>query len=237
MTHLPQSPHLSVAAHRGRRTALVVAAGAMTVAILTGCTAQTPESNSAQSAPTTSTVRDTSAPYPKTTAPVTPTTKAVDSSPTNRYGSGGPVPDQAQLKGPYVLDRVLDGDTIKIGMGVTVRVIGADAAAIMDPKTKKAEPCGPEASAALTDMLASGKVWTEYDHTQDRTDRYGRNVAHVRTAHPVTGQPDKLVSYELISAGLGKTYLYAGRTHRYTDILDQAQTSALENNQCIWQHG
>lgn len=96
---------------------------------------------------------------------------------------------QGSLEGPYRVDRVVDGDTLRLVVpagtrGATganrtslpVRLIGVDT-----PETKKpgeaVQPYGPEAAAYLTELLAGREVYLELDLTP--YDRYERLLAYV----------------------------------------------------------
>jgi micrococcal nuclease len=72
--------------------------------------------------------------------------------------------------------RVLDGDTLLMGTGETIRLIGVDAPETDGPYTR-AEPLG-EPAAAFARRLAEGRrVRLEFD--RERRDRHGRTLAYV----------------------------------------------------------
>ncbi|MGC5583389.1 thermonuclease family protein [Ornithinimicrobium sp. W1665] len=112
--------------------------------------------------------------------------------------------DEADEVGEVVtVHRVVDGDTLDVvrdGETVRVRLLNVDT-----PETKhpgRAVEClGPEATAFLADRLPVGtEVELEYD--QDRTDRYGRDLAGVFL-------DDSLVNAEIARAGLGVPVYFA----------------------------
>jgi micrococcal nuclease len=76
-----------------------------------------------------------------------------------------------------VVRRVVDGDTIVVGDGVTVRLIGVDTPETKHP-TKPVQCYGREASKETAALLPRGtRVRLVYD--VERTDRYGRTLAYV----------------------------------------------------------
>ncbi len=94
--------------------------------------------------------------------------------------------------------KVVDGDTLKLSDGQTVRLIGVDTPETVHP-TKPVQYFGKEASA-FTKRLAEGKTVTlEYD--QQRIDKYGRTLAYV---YLVDG---RMLNSEIIKQGYGFAYI------------------------------
>ncbi len=114
---------------------------------------------------------------------------------------------QASSIGPARIERVVDGDTLKVrlqdGRRKTVRVLGIDT-----PETKKpdtpVECGGPQASAAMRRLALEGSgvgargraVTLVADPSQDAIDRYGRVLAYVDADGRDLGQT-------LVGGGLG----------------------------------
>lgn len=94
--------------------------------------------------------------------------------------------------------KVVDGDTLKLSDGQTVRLIGVDTPETVHP-TKPVQYFGKEASA-FTKQIAEGKTVTlEFD--QQRVDKYGRTLAYVYL-------PDgRMVNAEIIKQGYGFAYV------------------------------
>lgn len=129
----------------------------------------------------------------------------------------------------YQVERCVDGDTIIIldqGEQVRVRLIGANT-----PETKKPhwdiERFGPEASAFTKQAVeqAGNRVRLEYDGT--KTDRYGRTLAHVYVG-------DKLLSEELIRAGLATAELQYSYSQSMKNRLQAAEYEAQKARRGIW---
>jgi micrococcal nuclease len=75
------------------------------------------------------------------------------------------------------VERVVDGDTLKLADGRRVRLIGIDTPETVDPR-RPVECLGAEASAHTSKLLPPGTaVRLEYD--VERFDRYERTLAYV----------------------------------------------------------
>ena len=97
-------------------------------------------------------------------------------------------PPPAPAPGVYPVDRVVDGDTVRIrrgGKSVALRLIGGDTPETVHP-TKPVQCYGPEASAEAKRLLTGKKVRVVYDPTQGnptgdgrRVDKYGRDLVYL----------------------------------------------------------
>ncbi len=76
----------------------------------------------------------------------------------------------------YLVERVIDGDTIVLAGGERVRLIGVDTPETVKPRTP-VQPMGPEASAFTHRLLEGKTVRLGFD--KERRDRYGRMLAYV----------------------------------------------------------
>ena len=88
--------------------------------------------------------------------------------------------DESLLKGPYPVERVVDGDTIicKVdGTRERIRLIGIDAPESVKDNPDRITEEGILSSEYLTDLLWRKSVFLEYD-TEDR-DQYDRLLAYV----------------------------------------------------------
>jgi micrococcal nuclease len=98
--------------------------------------------------------------------------------------------------------RVIDGDTIKVSGGETVRLVGIDTPESKRPQTPV--ECGAtRAASALRSLLTGKTVTLRRDPTQDAIDRYGRTLAYVDVDTRDAGEV-------MIRSGWAKPYVYAG---------------------------
>ena len=95
--------------------------------------------------------------------------------------------------------RVIDGDTIVLGGGERVRLIGVDTPETVHPQ-KPVEYFGKEASAFTRRMVEGEKVRLEYEQGTSREDRYGRTLAYVYL------EDGRLLNLEIIEGGYGHAY-------------------------------
>ncbi|HMP76852.1 MAG TPA: thermonuclease family protein, partial [Kiritimatiellia bacterium] len=88
----------------------------------------------------------------------------------------------AAIKQPSRVERVarvLDGDTVQLESGRTVRMMGVDTPESVHP-TKPSEYLGPEASAELKKRL-TGKYVRVVESPGASTDKYGRGLGYLET--------------------------------------------------------
>jgi len=135
----------------------------------------------------------------------------------------------AGADGPFVVTRVVDGDTIKLANGDTVRLIGIDTPETVDPR-KPVQCFGEEASARTRELLDGEHVYLEYDPTQGRVDRYGRTLAYVWTTD------GSLVNEQLVAEGYAHEYTYE-IPYKYRDEFNAAEASARDNERGLWAAG
>lgn len=176
-------------------TALVTAA-----TVLTSCVPDQPSS-----APGATT------PPPAVPAAPPVTTTAAPEPPA--YAPAAPPKDQRDFAGEKVtVTRVVDGDTVELADGRTIRLLGIDT-----PEVYGGQECwGPEASQFARKTLANKTVGLVTDPTQDAVDRYGRTLAYL-----VLPNGD---NYSVLAAAAG-----AARAYTYDDPVQLAsQIEAAE---------
>ena len=123
----------------------------------------------------------------------------------------------------YVVERVVDGDTIIVrGVG-RIRLIGVDTPETVHPR-RPVEFFGREASAFTKRMLEGKRVRLEYDW--ERTDRYGRTLAYVRLLDGT------LLNAEIIRQGYG--HAYTRFPFRYLDEFRRYEREAREAGRGLW---
>jgi endonuclease YncB( thermonuclease family) len=127
---------------------------------------------------------------PKTTSVVTPVVP---------FRNEGRLPPKNHMlpKGPFRVTRVLDGDTIVLDNGETVRLIGVDAPEIHHPEIP-VQRFGEEAAEFLRRFAEGFECTLEYE-PGDIRDQYGRLLAYVFIG-------DRLANAEMIRRGYAYAY-------------------------------
>jgi micrococcal nuclease len=128
-------------------------------------------------------------------------------------------PDEAAV---FVM-KVIDGDTVALSNGKTVRLIGVDTPETVHP-TKPVQHFGKEASA-FTKRLVEGKtVRLEYD--QQHTDKYDRTLAYVYL------MDGRMVNAEIIQQGYG--FAYVKYPFKYMEEFRSYEREAREAGRGLW---
>ncbi|MBS0210897.1 MAG: thermonuclease family protein [Planctomycetes bacterium] len=144
--------------------------------------------------------------------------------------SGPPVEDApspvvpAHPAAEFEVDRVIDGDTLKLKNHARVRLIGVNAPESVKPDWP-VEPFGPEASAFTHRFVDGHVVRLEFD--RERTDQYGRWLAHVWVG-------DKLLNEELVRAGLARWEPHYQYAQAFKTRYRKAEAEARAAKRGIW---
>lgn len=130
------------------------------------------------------------------------------------------------------VERVIDGDTVKIVLGSTtetVRLIGIDTPETVHP-SKPVECFGKEASDKTKSLLEGTSVRIETDPSQGTRDKYGRLLAYLFL-------PDGTnVNQLLIAEGYAYEYTY-NLPYKYQSQFKQAEKDAREQKRGLWADG
>ncbi|MCZ0756443.1 thermonuclease family protein [Anoxybacillus sp. J5B_2022] len=134
----------------------------------------------------------------------------------------------APSKMPATVERVVDGDTLKVQIGKreeTVRLLLVDTPESVHP-TKPVQPFGPEASQYVKKLLPPGtKVELELD-VRER-DKYGRLLAYVWIGK-------KMLNELLLEKGYARVaYVFEPNT-KYVDEFRRIQEEARKKRLNIW---
>ncbi|MCD6471380.1 thermonuclease family protein [bacterium] len=122
------------------------------------------------------------------------------------------------------VQKVIDGDTIKLKNGEIVRYIGIDTPETVDPR--RPIQCFGYQASKMNKKLVEGKyVRLEKDITE--RDKYGRLLRYVYL-------PDgTFVNLKLVEMGYAFSYTYPPDI-KYQDLFIQAERKARENNLGLW---
>jgi micrococcal nuclease len=131
--------------------------------------------------------------------------------------------EQSYHENVYEVKRVIDGDTILLSNGETVRLIGVDTPETKHPD-KPVEYFGEEAYRFTKKMVEGNMVRLEFDW-QER-DRYGRLLAYV---YLLDGT---FLNAEIIKQGYG--FAYTKYPFKYLDEYRDHEREARENNRGLW---
>ncbi len=113
---------------------------------------------------------------------------------------------------------VIDGDTIKLSTGETVRLIGINAPEV-------GQPCSSEATNKLKEFVLGKQVTLEKDI--DDKDQYGRLLRYVYVSNGI------FVNSGMVWLGFAHKYEYGSNT-KYSSLFEQAENGAKENGGCLW---
>lgn len=140
------------------------------------------------------------------------------------YLSKQPVMAEKPSADSGTIEKVIDGDTIRLTDGRTVRLLQVDT-----PEVYGGVECGGrEASAYLKNLLPSGTtVNLERDPGLDTTDHYDRELAYV--IHNT-----KNVNIALVRSGMAAPYFYRGERGVHAKTLEQAVSLAQSDKAGMW---
>jgi micrococcal nuclease len=128
----------------------------------------------------------------------------------------------------YRIDRVIDGDTIKLRNDQRVRLVQIDT-----PEVYFGTECyGRQASAVTKRLLPPGtRVRLAPEPATDRVDQYGRllrYVIRVRDGASVN------INVRLVAVGAAAPYFYRGRRGRFADLLERLARRARARHLGLW---
>lgn len=135
-----------------------------------------------------------------------------------------PKEEQNQARDLFQVTEVVDGDTIKVSVIGTLRLIGIDTPETRDPR-KPVQCFGREASNKAKELLSGKRVYLEYDLAQ-KTDKYGRTLAYVYR------EDGLFYNAEMIKQGYAHSYVQF--PHPRLDEFNVYQREARENGRGFW---
>jgi micrococcal nuclease len=124
----------------------------------------------------------------------------------------------------YVVKKVIDGDTIQLESGETVRYIGIDAPELYI-KEGGSEFYAKEAARFNKKLVFLKRVKLEFD--DERQDSHGRMLAYVFVKNT-------FVNAELVRQGYAKVMVKPPNT-KYKDVLLAQQQKAIDEDKGLWQ--
>ena len=144
-----------------------------------------------------------------------------------------PAPDVADYGGQatssgILVTEVVDGDTIIVEGGITVRFLGIDTPETKDPR-RPVGCFGKEASSETKRLLEGQMVILEKDISE--TDKYGRLLRYVYL--PMDGDKRLFVQDYLVRTGFATVLTYPPDV-KYNEVLREAETVARESKKGLW---
>lgn len=127
-----------------------------------------------------------------------------------------------------MVTEVVDGDTIKVSSGKTVRFIGIDTPETKDPR-RPVGCFGKEASNETKSLLDGKVVILKKDISE--TDKYGRLLRYIFL--PLESGQILFVNDYLVREGFAKASTYPPDV-KYNDTLREAEKQAREGNKGLW---
>ena len=135
-----------------------------------------------------------------------------------------PKEEQNQVRDLFQVTEVVDGDTIKVSVIGTLRLIGIDTPETRDPR-KPVQCFGREASNKAKELLSGKRVYLEYDLAQ-KTDKYGRTLAYVYR------EDGLFYNAEMIKQGYAHSYVRF--PHPRLDEFNTYQQEARDSGRGFW---
>jgi micrococcal nuclease len=125
----------------------------------------------------------------------------------------------------FKVDRVVDGDTLRLKDGRLVRYIGINAPEI-DHASHRADPFGKQA-LAINAQLAAGKS-VRLEQSLEKKDQYGRLLAYVYD------QQGRMLNLILIAKGMAYFYPHPANRKAMDEVMLAAQRQAMAHRLGIW---
>jgi micrococcal nuclease len=122
------------------------------------------------------------------------------------------------------VERVIDGDTLVVTGGRTVRLLGVDAPETVNPNMAAGQALGDAAAARLGELVTGREVLLERDVSE--IDHYGRLLRHVWVGRALAGEV-------LVREGLAR----AGSVPpdvRHSELLEAAEAEARRSGRGMW---
>lgn len=136
--------------------------------------------------------------------------------------------EKEDLCGPYVVNRVVDGDTIIInidGKNERVRFIGVNTPESVSPNEELNCENGKRASAFTKSLLNKKQVYLEYD--VETHDKYNRILAYVYTTEGT------MVNALLLQEGMAETMKIKPNV-KYAEYFNKLEDEAKESEKGFW---
>lgn len=136
-------------------------------------------------------------------------------------------PNQDRTSKHLKADRVVDGDTIKLENGETIRLCGIDA-------PEKSQPFGPESKAKLQQFIEQADNNVILVETE--RDRFNRIVGDIFVRNSSSKNPDEefFVNGEMVRSGMAHHYERYSRNCSDRSALETSEELAKSKKLGVW---
>lgn len=121
-------------------------------------------------------------------------------------------------KEEFLVMRVVDGDTVELFGGETLRLIGIDT-------PERGEPCFNEAKQKLAELVEGKTVFIEKD--VEEKDKYGRLLGYLYVG-------DAFVNLEMVESGFAFSFEYGLSTRYSKEFFFAEENAKLLKEGCLW---
>lgn len=123
-----------------------------------------------------------------------------------------------------VVERVVDGDTVKLASGETLRLVGVNTPETKDPQ-RGAQPYGPEAYVLSRDLLEGETIIVELGRTP--RDHHGRLLGWIWL------KDGTWVNGYLVEQGIAQVYTFSDNPD-HADLLRLCESQARKAGRGLW---
>ena len=134
----------------------------------------------------------------------------------------------APIKAEFSVKQVIDGDTVRLHNGRSVRLIGIDAPE-MGGRGRTDQPYAVQAKQRLSALIQANNNKVSLRLGQEPRDRYDRVLAYLYDRHGVS------LGEQLVAAGLAFNVALAPNTD-FAECLVQAEEHARTSGLGLWKH-
>jgi micrococcal nuclease len=128
------------------------------------------------------------------------------------------------------VSRVIDGDTIVLSDGRTVRYLNVDTPETVKPNTP-VQCYGPEAKKENINLVDSKEVWLKKD--VESSDRYNRDLRFVWLAGRDTNDISQTINAYMVKNGFARVMVIKPN-NTYQDYFEKLEKEAKEAKRGIW---
>lgn len=127
-------------------------------------------------------------------------------------------------KEEVLIERVIDGDTVRLFGGESVRLIGINS-------TERGEECYKEAKDYLTELVEGKIILLEKDI--EERDKYDRLLGYIYV-EGVKGEKEVFLNLEMVESGNAYAYEYEPNVRYSFEFAIAEEKARLQKQGCLW---